>query len=222
MDLDELKTKWTEYDRKLDASLELNRQLLGEARLNRAKTALQRLTLGLGLEAVLTFVAIAALGDFLYTNRSLPRFAFPAAALDLCAIVIFIALIRQITLAMQIDYGKPIAVIQKQIVELQRLRIRSLQGIFLGATLAWIPLLIVAFKGLFGLDTYRLFGAAWLSANVLLGLAIIPLAIWMSKRFGDRLGRFPLMQRLRNDLMGPNLNAAVGFLAILSEFEDVN
>jgi hypothetical protein len=219
MELDEFKSKWAEQDRKLDASLRLNRQLLSESRLNRAKPALQRLTLGLAVETAITFVPVVALGDFIYANWAMPRFTLPAIALDLFTIAIFSSLIRQMIGAMQIDYSKPITVLQKQIEALRILHIRHLQGIFLGAPLVWIPLLIVTLKGCLGLDTYRLFSSAWLVANLLFGLAFIPLAIGLSKRFGDRWGRYPLVQRLRNDLMGQNLNAAMGFLATLSEFE---
>ena len=43
MELDELKVKWAEYDRKLDESIRLNRQLLRESYTRRAKFALWRL-----------------------------------------------------------------------------------------------------------------------------------------------------------------------------------
>jgi flagellar biogenesis protein FliO len=56
--------------------------------------------------------------------------------------------------------------------------------------------------------------------NVLFGLAIIPMAIWVSRKFGDRMGRSPIIQRLMRELAGYNLNAATRFLATLSEFED--
>jgi hypothetical protein len=102
------------------------------------------------------------------------------------------------------------------------LRIRHIQGIFLAATLAWTPLMIVTLEGFWGLDAYRLFGTAFLVSNLLVGLAIIPLALWLSKRFSDRMGRSPFLQRLMKDLAGYNLNAAAGFLAKLSQFEDEN
>lgn len=65
--------------------------------------------------------------------------------------------------------------------------------------------------GVFGVDAYRVPGTAWLWANLLLGLAVIPVAVWVSKRFGHRLGRSPAIQRLVKDLAGQELNAAAGF-----------
>jgi hypothetical protein len=222
MDLDEMKQTWAEHDRKLEASIRLNWQLLKTTNLNRVQSALRRMAAFLGLEVVVQFAAVVALGSFIHDHIAEMRFAVPAAALDVFAIAILIAMIRQITGALQIDYEKPIAVIQRQIEDLRVLRIRYIQGIFLMATLAWTPLLIVTLKGFLGLDAYRLFGAAYLAANVLVGLAVIPLALWLSSKFGDRMGRFPIIQRFMKDLAGYNLNAATGFLAKLSEFEEEN
>jgi hypothetical protein len=220
LDLDEMKKQWAEHDRKLDESIRLNRQLLSTTNLNGARSALQRMAAFLGLEAAVQLAVVVALGSFIYEHIGMVRFALPAAALDVFAIAILIAMIRQIAGGLQIDYNKPIAVIQKQLEDLRVLRIQYIQGIFLVATLAWTPLMIVTLEGFWRLDAYRLFGAAFLVSNLLVGLAIIPLALWLSKRFSDRMGRSSFIQRLMKDLAGYNLNAADSFLAKLSQFED--
>jgi len=220
LDLDEMKKQWAEHDRKLDESIRLNRQLLSTTNLKGARSAMQRMAAFLSLEAAVQLAVVVALGSFIYEHIAMVRFALPAAALDVFAIAILIAMIRQIAVGLQIDYDKPIAVIQKQLEDLRVLRIRYIQGIFLAATLAWTPLMIVTLKGFWGLDAYRLFGTAFLVSNLLVGLAIIPLALWLSKRFSDRMGRSPFIQRLMKDLAGYNLNAAAGFLTTLSQFED--
>ena len=220
VEMDDLRKTWAEYDRKLDTNIRLSRQLLVATNLNRVRSPLRRLAFFLGVESVIQFAVVVALGSFIYENMATPRFALAGAALDVFAIAILIAMIRQIAGALQIDYDKPIAVIQKQLGKLRVLRIRYIQGIFLVATLVWTPLLIVALKGFWGLDAYRLFGTAYLVANVLVGVAIIPLAIWLSKKFGDRMGRSPMIQRFMRDLAGYNLNAATGSLATLAKFEE--
>jgi hypothetical protein len=220
VEMDDLRKTWAEYDRKLDTNIRLSRQLLVATNLNRVRSPLRRLAFFLGVESVIQFAVVVALGSFIYENMATPRFALAGAALDVFAIAILIAMIRQIASALQIDYDKPIAVIQKQLGKLRVLRIRYIQGIFLVATLVWTPLLIVALKGFWGLDAYRLFGTAYLVANVLVGVAIIPLAIWLSKKFGDRMGRSPMIQRFMRDLAGYNLNAATGSLATLAKFEE--
>lgn len=220
MELAELKEKWIDYDRKLDESLRLNRQLLKTMKLSRVRFALQRLALILATESILWLACIVALGPFIYRHVTLIRFALPAAILDLYAIANFAVLIAQIASALQIDYDRPIAVIQKQIEALRVLRIRYIQGSVLGGFVIWVPFVIVVFKGFFGLDAYHLFNTSWLIANVLFGLAVMVLAIWLSKQFSERMSRHTGIQRFMRNLAGYNINAARDFLAALSEFED--
>jgi len=220
MDLDELKEKWIIYDRKLDESLRLNRRLLQAMKLPRAKSALQRLAMDLSLESVLWLVGIVALGQFIYRNITMMRFALPAAFLDLYAIANFAVLIAQIASALQIDYDKPITVIQKQIEALRVLRIRYIQGSVVGGFIVWVPFVIVVLKMFLGIDAYRIFGTTWLLANVLFGLVPIALAIWISKKLCRTIGRYPRIQKFINDLAGYNINAARRTIAALSEFED--
>jgi hypothetical protein len=99
------------------------------------------------------------------------------------------------------------------------LRIRHAQGLLLMAPLAWAPLGIVVLEALFGLDAYSVFGSAYIWANVLVGLAVIPLAIWMSRKVGPRVSGSPVIRYLTRTIGGSSLNAATGFLAELSEFE---
>ena len=116
------------------------------------------------------------------------------AALDVFEIATLIVLIQQIRLALYIDYSKPVAVIQKQLETLRMLHIRHFQWTFLLAPLLWTPLLIVTLEGFLRIDAYKTLGAAYLLANLSFGLAIIPLAIWLSKKFADRINRSPKIQ----------------------------
>lgn len=221
MELDALKEKWAEHDRKLDVSIRLNRQLLMAANMNRVRSPLRRLAFFVGLGALIGLIGPVILGQFMYQHWAEPRFVLPAVVLHVWVIANLAASIRQIAMALQIDYDKPIAVIQKQLESLRVLRIRITQWALLtGQVVWWIPFLIVALKGFWDVDAYKVFGTAFLLANLAVGLAIIPLAIWVSRKFGDRMGRSPVMQRLMRELAGYNLNAATGFLATLSEFEN--
>jgi hypothetical protein len=217
MDLDEFKEKWMALDRKLDVNIRLNRQLLSATKLNQTRSSLKRLAVHMGLEAAAWVAIIVVLGNFIYEHISIPHFAVPAVALDVYSIVMSNFLIRQIALALQIDYSKSIATIQKQIEALRVLRIRTVQWGVLAGLVAWAPFMIVVFKAGFGVDIYE---AAWVWSNVVFGLVLIPVAIWVSKKFGDRMDRSPIIQGLMKSLAGQNLNEAADFLVTLSEFEE--
>lgn len=217
LELDEMKQQWAEHDRKLEESIRLNRQLLSAASLKGARSELQRLEAVLTLEALVWFGIIVALGSFIYGHIGALRFALPGAMVDVFAIGMLVATISQIVATRQIDYGRPIAVIQRQLEALRVLRIRITQWALLAGAVVWAPFVIVVGKAFLGLNTYS---AAWLWVNVLFGLALIPLAVWLSRKFGDRAGQSPFIQQLMQDIAGHNLNAARIFLAKLSEFED--
>ena len=220
MELEVLKQKWAAHDRKLDVSIRLNRQLLVAVNMNRVRSPLRRFAYAVGLGALIGLIGLVTFGQFSYQHWAEPRFALPAGVLHVWVIANVAASIRQIAMALQIDYDKPIAVIQKQLESLRVLRIRVTQWALLtGQVVWWIPFLIVALKGSWDLDAYKLFGTAFLLTNLAVGLALIPLAIWASRKFGDRVGRSPIIQRLMRELAGYNLNAAMGRLATLSEFE---
>jgi hypothetical protein len=216
LDLDEMKEVWTAHDEKLDQNIRLNRELLNSATLSRAHSAMQRMSWALSLEAGMWFVIIFSLGSFIFRHVAVVRLSLSAAALDVYAIAMLAATIRQIVALRQIDYSGPVTAIQKQLEMLRVLRIRITQKALLGGTVVWAPFLIVTARAFVGVDIVN---SLWLWANVAFGLCLIPLALWLSKSFGERMGRHPFIQRVMNDLAGRNLNAASEFISKLSGFE---
>jgi hypothetical protein len=210
MELDELKEKWAEHDRKLDESIRLNRQLLRDMYTRRARFALWRLATMLAAGALCMLAIIVSLGRFIAQNWSMPRIAWPAIVLDVLAIATLAALNAQIGLALNINYNQPIAVIQKRLETLRKFRIRYIQAIFLMATLTWVTIFIVL---------TRLFNTAWVVANVVFGLLVFAIGIWVARRYGDRMSNSAFGRRFLRELAGYNLNAASDFMATLAEFE---
>jgi hypothetical protein len=215
-DLDEMKELWMAQDEKLDQSIRLNRELLSFANLKKARSASQRMALLLSLEAVAWFVIVGSLGSFIYHHIGTLRLSLSGLALDVYAIAMLAATVRQIVAIRQIEYGRPIAALQKQIEMLRILRIRITQWALLGGTFVWAPFVIVTGKAFLGVDVRN---DPWLWANVTFALCLIPAALWLSKAFGERMGSFPWVRRVMNDLAGRNLNAAADFLSKLSQFD---
>ncbi|MBK9090849.1 MAG: hypothetical protein IPL90_18125 [Holophagales bacterium] len=220
MELDDLKRRWEDQDKKLDASLRLNTRLLNESVLARTDTALQRSSRLLWFELALSVVAVLWTGSFLAKHISEPRFLIPGVGLHLFVIALILAGVRQLVAIRTLDYSAPIVVIQKRLESLRVERVRATKLTLLCSPLIWTAVLVVVPKGLFGVDVYAIFGAAYLLANLLLGLLVILLAVWISKRYAARMERSPLAQRLMRNLAGHSLNAAVDFLSSVSRFEE--
>src|SRR5437868_279285 len=131
MELDELREKWLEHDRKLEISIRLNRQLLRDAYTRKARFALWRLGAMLAAGSAILVAIIVSLGAFIHRNWGMPQFVWPAVTLDVFAIATLACLSLQIALAPNVDYNQPVAVIQRQLEKLRKVRIRYIQGICL-------------------------------------------------------------------------------------------
>lgn len=220
MDIEDLQSRWADQDRKLDASIRLNARLVRESVLGKAATAMTRLWWLLLAELLVDLVAVLWLGSFIAEHLAEARFLLPAAALHLYVIALAGLCVHQMVAIRGIDYGAQVVEIQKRLESLRVQRLRTTKLVLLTAPLVWTPLFVVTLKGFVGLDAYVLFSLAWLAANVAFGAALISLAVWVSKRYADRMERSPLLQRLMKDLAGYNLNAATGFLDSLARFEE--
>jgi hypothetical protein len=217
MTLDELQTKWTAHDQKLDSVIRLNSQLLSGSALNGAHTALRSQQLFAVLNAISAWIVIPLMGWFIAKNHSEARFVLPAALIGAYFIANMIAHIRQVRTLAEIHYGEPIAVIQKQIEKVAMMRIRLTQWIVMSAALLWVPMAIVAAKALLGLDLYAV-AALWLVVNLIFGIVCLAAVFWWLKRYGVR-SNSPRVQRVVRDLVGDNLTSASAFLSNLADFE---
>lgn len=220
MNLDDLKDRWTELDRKLDASLRLNTRLLNARKLDRAATALRRLSWFLWFELALDAVLLVWLGSYLVDHMTQLRFVLPGGVLYGFVIAYVVLIVQQLVGIARLDYDGQVVEIQKRMETLRIWRLRATKMVFLLAPLLWAALLVVVPKSLIGLDVYAACSVAWLAANFVFGVAVIPVAVWISRRYADRMERSPLVQRIMRDLAGYNLNAALNSLESIKRFED--
>lgn len=83
----------------------------------------------------------------------------------------------------------------------------------------WPPLLIVGLDALFGIDAYKVLGGRYLLANVVFGLAMIPLLRWLANVYSAKASRTPWLQRPARDLSGHSLGKARQAVERLATFE---
>jgi len=216
MELDELQKRWAVQDSKLE---ELLRWRLRTEEMGRARPALQRLRAGLGFEVLLNGLLVAFLGAFLGGHFSALRFAIPAAVLDVGAIALLASSVRQWVLASSVQADGPVMVSQRRLEDLRVLRIRTTKWTLLASPLLWTPFLIVGLEGFFAVDAYAVLGGPYLLANLLFGMAFIPLMLWAARRWAPRLEKGGWLRRWAEALAGTSLTSALKQLATLAEFE---
>lgn len=151
MELDDLKHAWQSLGRQLERQDAIQRQLLREGALAKARRSLRPLYVGQGLQLLLG-IGLILLGVACWT-RHLDTPVLLATGLALHAYgvahVAFAAMVM--ALAGTIDYDGPVLRIQKRTALL--LRLQAFNGALCGAPwwVAWV-LVVVAFAGLGDID----------------------------------------------------------------------
>jgi hypothetical protein len=217
-DLDDLRARWAEQDRKLDASLALNARLLRELAVDRTRVALGRFGLRTGADLAVDALLLLAIGSYVASRVGAGQWRFAVPGLALAAFVAwsFGSGVLLATRLGGVDYAARVVAIQKQLEGLRVLRIRHRKWIFLCAPLLWPPLFIVGLD-LIGVDAYVGLGWGYILANVAFGAAAIPLLLGLAR--WPRLARTRAFRGLADVLAGQSLARARAQLASLAAFE---
>lgn len=107
--------------------------------------------------------------------------------------------------------------IQSVLTELALRRVREVRWQWLLMLPLWTPFAIVVAQGIFGFDLYRWFGAGWVAANVVSGIACTPLMVWLARRLDA--GRDGIVGGLLDDIAGRRMADAMGRLDEVAAFE---
>ena len=219
MELDDLKAAWQAMDVRIVANRALNISLLREIKLTTARSALRPLEWLLWLEMAAAAAVAVLVGGFLGEHWRLARFALPALALHVTAILVLAGTAAELHAVRTIDYAAPVVRLQGALTRLARMRVRNAQWLLLAAPLLWTPFAVVLAQGLWGFDLYHHFGTGWIVTNFAVGLALVPLMYWMARRFDARAERAGIIQSLADDVAGRSLAAASRIVDEISRFE---
>jgi len=213
MDVEELRQLWQAQNRRLDEVLRADARRRAESALGRAKTSARRVGWGVLLDLVFAVVPVVWLGSFIADHIAEPAFAIPAAVLDLLAIALLSAYVRQYASLRTLDWTAPVAAIQATLADFRIRRARVARGILFLAPLLWTLMLIVGLKAFLGVDAWAAPTHRFIAANVLFGLVFLAAALWISRRYADRLRNHPFLRERLRDLAGRNLAEAEEYAA---------
>ncbi|HEX7831291.1 MAG TPA: hypothetical protein VF787_16665 [Thermoanaerobaculia bacterium] len=219
MELDDLKARWQDLDRKLDATLHLNTRLVRNSMLGRTESALRNLTWITSASIAMTFFVLLAIGSFLADHILEVRFAAPALVLHISAIAMFAASIHELVTLRSVDYSAPVVSLQKKIETVRVSRIATTKWVLWLAPLLWLPMLIVFLKAILGIDLYAIASPAWLISNFVFGVLFLVAMIWIARHVPVQS---PFMQRLLDDIAGRNVTRARAALEDVAAFERDN
>jgi hypothetical protein len=220
MTLDELKTAWRELDRKVTAAHTTVLQFQAEQKLDRARSALRPLVWKLGWELFEGIVAVVLCGWYLGHNYAETRFAVPGIVLHVLSILSVISTVWQLELVRRIDYSEPVVTIQKRLVELRALRVRTWYWVLILSPLLWILLLITTARGLLGADLYDGAGLPFVLANFGFGVAFLAVAVLVSKVWAARSPDSSWRSWMADGLAGGSLVRAREQVREAAQFQD--
>lgn len=223
MELDEMKLAWQELDRRIERNEALQAGLRRELSIDRARSALRRWLWLPVTELAISVLAAWLSGGFLAANGSrllvAPAGALPALVLLILAVTGSAISVRQIVSVATIDYAAPVLAIQRQLVKVRCLRIRLTQV----NLLLWLPLWPVFMAFLvqygYGYGIYTQFRMHWLAANMIFGLALALLLVWIARRYGEALARWRLLRKLSDEIAGRQLVVASMRMEELTRFD---
>lgn len=219
MNPDDMQRMWAEHDRRLDLSLRLNVKLLREVHLGHARSVLGRLQWRIGFEFATDALCVLWLGSYAVNHLSEPRFGLPGALLFLVWTAYLAFSLRQLERVRQLDFGAPVAALQRELESLRVLRARSTRWRLLLAPALWAPLIVVALQVLFGIDAWHKPGTTWVLTNAIGGGLLSPLLFWICHRYAEPLLRLRVVEGLVGNLSGRCLVRAKERLDAIAEFE---
>jgi len=186
MELDDLKSAWAQYDKKLTQTLKFNEQLLRKMNLNDSKRELQK-PLMYELSGVVGMVALIAVNlGFTIRLMDEPKYYIPGFFSVIIAIVYFVFAIIKANRFLTIDhYGSSVIKLQRDIAKLNRLVLRLRKYELIMIPLFIVPTLPLIFKGVYHIDIYSNIKLFSIAAILILGLGF-PMTFWINKHMYDK------------------------------------
>lgn len=218
MELDELKSAWEAQSHALNSSMRLNTALLERINLRTAERKLGITLRGAVVQVVLNAIAVLLIGSFAGDHAADARYLVPAVVLGLFAIALTADAAQQAVAICAIDYDEPVVAIQERLLRLRARRLASWMWTLALAPLMWVPLSIVAFRGLFGIDVYTVFGLPYVAANAAFGAAVFSAVLIFARRGQQWFERYPTVKSLMDDISGRSLTQALNSLDAIERF----
>ena len=204
MELDELKSAWAQYDKKLSRSLELNEALLRRMNIDRSRLELQKPFRAEVVGVVSMFymtVFFMVLADKFIDDL---QYAIPAFISIGVALVYFtFAFIKMTRLAGIGYYGAPITVIQHQTAAVYRLILKLRKWELMLSPLILISLPPI-FKFIHHVDLFKNWQTFFLAGVVCL-LIGLPSTFWINKYLYDK--KFQNVEKLLKEIENYKLEA---------------
>lgn len=219
MELDEMKQAWARMELRQQDMETLLRQNLHDHHIDRSRMAMHRTLWWLALELAVWIVFVVWAASFWVAQRDTTHWLLAGLLLHAYGIAAIWSCATQLLLLTRIClFDAPVLVLQRRLAQLRRFRVYSTLALGLPWWCLWLLVPLVALKDFANVDLYAT-GAAWIWANMAVGVLGICFSVWLARRWATRPIRSTFLRRVIDDMSGRNLRLAARQLDEIAHFE---
>lgn len=204
MELDELKASWRRLDNQVQELTLINRRLMVDAAIRKARWRLAPLVIGAAVGAFVGAIFAVLAAAYIFDHLGSPLALFAGGTLLVMSLAFFVMHAGRLNLAWRIDYARPVLEIQRSLASLQRWEAWSFQAV-------WVSCCVLPLSALNGAVITLAGEALWEGAPVYL---LVNALVWLV------LGLGPLLlyhgSRRRKGKLAARMNVFLGSQSIAS------
>jgi hypothetical protein len=215
MELDELKASWQQLDRRVQELTTINRRLMTDTVVRKARWRLAPLVAGAVANVLIGAFFAMASGKFWASHLDSIPALISGIAMHALSIVFIVSGIGRLALIRQVDFTRPVLEIQRSLAALQRWEAWSFHATWVGCCVLMLAVFIAFAIATMGTGFWERI-PGYLLANLLvwLALAVAPLLLYTASR--RRRGR--LAARMDTFLTSRSIARARATIDEIEEF----
>lgn len=221
MELQELKEIWGAYDKKLDKNLQLNMALLRKMLFDKARFRIRWLFVIKVAEMLVVMLIFNYLIGFIMQHLAELQFSIPGIMMEVALLCYFTINLKILSLTDRLKFkneNEAIAPLQKRTQTIKLLIVKSVKYV-----LFLIPgypvLLILIGKIIFNKDFFSPPFNRYLFSNIILGVLLLPLFIWIFRQLSQKEIKGKWAKSLLTGSGWHLASDVEGFLNEIEEFE---
>lgn len=207
------------FDEKLNRSLAFNLQTVKEIKMQKSVFALNKLRTYSIIEIIVGAIFVTFLGNFIYENLNSLSLTVSALILDIFAITAVAGAIKQLILISEFEVSSDVTESQRILATL-----RTHQLIYLRLAILQFPFylayILVGFKVFFKTDIWETGNKNWIISNIILGIILIPLAVWVCRKIQPANLHLKWVRTLVEMTVGKEISNAMMFLEEIEQFKN--
>ena len=185
MELNELKNIWNQLDQGTEAQLKVEPSFMRKVSLQKTQSSLRHLTLGAIVELVVNAAFVIPFAGLAIRYLDEPKFAWPPLLLALMGLLTIAWNVYSLFVLNTLKYQDSITAAQKKLARLDYQNLhRQRTLLYILFPLSWAAILILFCKMVLNLDLYQY--PTYLILNMVASVVLVPVVIWVSKKFPDR------------------------------------